>query len=1142
MSNMDLMDSPVPVFNYPAMITANAATTTTLSPTLQPSRPPLPSPLPSGKGTPEEIAIIGDAFPALWYRLRVFIYDLYHRNTTSASNDRLAQVIDSSFPGYPYFTPNESALLQAIHVKNSSMSRGTLIAETLHVMEAKRKEWQGLVRVCDPASVFLKFFGISEGDLKRDKLFMAELKSTIVMSTTNLIDSPNPVFDKFPPLLAVNAATTTVSLSLPLPTPSPPAGQGILHETDNIRYYSPSLWYRLRVSIYDLYYNESNHISHSRVDHLSYRTYIGPPYFINKYATKLKSMRVAHSELTLGDLVKDLKTKRDDRGRILIEMSDEKVEPEAGVSQKNGEVETKILGRTISEWADSPAPDRAMIADHIYWTWYGKTYPKPVPQKQDVFETPSKRWWIETPQELQANDPGYLCETCRHIDFEYLINSPVVQLLEEIPLNSLAYVLENAKCAFCRVVASTLRDVFGRPDIDTAVAGEPVLCSMRTLPIETDIRGPRQILLFTVPPPSRVDRVSSIYSLTPKAGAPVSSHNPVTMPQINFELVKKWYNDCNNGICGLNPSRSCGREMPKNFRLIDVDLNCIVHSVQKPRYVALSYVWGGARTLQNTKITRKELAVEGSLLTRAKDLPNTIKDAISLTKNLGEQYLWVDSLCVTQDDPNDQAQQIAAMDLIYSSAVLTVAAASGDSADAHLAGMPSNPRQFRQHVEHIQGIYLANRPADFADSIDKSIWDSRAWTLQERLLSARVLFIGKQRCFFSCQHRQDVFVESDDLVESGLDRKFMPKVFQDYVPMMMQSSGCVNVSSYRRVVKAYTSRQLTFASDILNAFEGIATGFRPVFRSDFVFGLPQSEIDSQLLWQPSGPLSRRRDHKNGQPIFPSWTWAGWVGPVNCNIDENLSRIQWIESDGQRFSGKDFRYPKGANQEATKRQEYRARWKGSLEDDVPYYWERDNPRLWFFHPTAQEEQRTLGPNLKGATNHLVFEAETAEFNPSTIDNDHYWPISIYDHRCTKDKHIMCPLGLATSPGKVGGYVLVPAEISTTLKRDCLNSPYALVMISRCRNPDQKSRGEGNPDLLVDAEATTMGEQCFPDRPHIDTGGGHFDQQRYDGEKPWCMYNIMLVEWVNGVAYRLGVGKMHIDAWAQAEATRKIITLG
>ncbi|MCJ1424050.1 hypothetical protein MMC29_001937, partial [Sticta canariensis] len=519
-------------------------------------------------------------------------------------------------------------------------------------------------------------------------------------------------------------------------------------------------------------------------------------------------------------------------------MGGEEDNSEAESSQQNGALETKILGRTLPEWAASPAPDRAMIADHLYWTWYGNTYPKPAPQKQDVpgnkpiqekAETPFRRWWIESPQESQADEPDYLCETCRHIDFKYLINdSPLEQLHEEIQLNSLTHVLQNEKCAFCRLVAFTIRAMVGGREIDTTFDEKPVMCSMITLPIETDTRGPRQLLLCGVPAPDGTDGLSLIYSLTPKDETSVSEvngHKSVTIPDIKYDLVKKWYIDCNDGNCGLNPSKSYGREMPKSFRLIDVDSDCIVHSVQKPRYVALSYVWGAARTLRNVNDIRKDLEVKGSLLKRAKELPNTIKDAISLTRKLGEQYLWVDSLCIIQDDPDDQAQQIAAMDLIYSSAVLTIAAASGDTADAHLAGMTSNPREFRQHIEKIQGINLANRPSSFGRAIDKSVWNTRAWTLQERLLSPRVLFVGKQRCFFSCQHRQDVFIESDDVVESGLDREYKPNVYKNEAPMMMLSSGHVNISSYRRVVQEYTSRQMSFASDMLNAFEGIATGF-----------------------------------------------------------------------------------------------------------------------------------------------------------------------------------------------------------------------------------------------------------------------------------------------------------------------------
>lgn len=68
-------------------------------------------------------------------------------------------------------------------------------------------------------------------------------------------------------------------------------------------------------------------------------------------------------------------------------------------------------------------------------------------------------------------------------------------------------------------------------------------------------------------------------------------------------------------IAGETPANPVEeREMPESFRLIDVDSDCIIHSVQKPRYVALSYVWGAAKTFRNTKDIRRALEVKGSLL------------------------------------------------------------------------------------------------------------------------------------------------------------------------------------------------------------------------------------------------------------------------------------------------------------------------------------------------------------------------------------------------------------------------------------------------------------------------------------------------------------------------------------------------
>lgn len=382
-------------------------------------------------------------------------------------------------------------------------------------------------------------------------------------------------------------------------------------------------------------------------------------------------------------------------------------------------------------------------------------------------------------------------------------------------------------------------------------------------------------------------------------------------------------------------------------------------------------------------------------------------------------------------------------------------------------------------------------------------------------------------------------MESVDSTESGMIGTPLPNLLSDYSRNFIPSSRAVNILSFSRTVKDYTSRQLTYTSDILDAFEGVAARLCPLFRSDLLFGIPRSELDSQILWQPYGPMIRRRDPQTGLPMFPSWSWAGWIGTVRCNTQENLSRIEWIGDDGNTFSSKDYRYPKGVNRDPIKRIRFRCEWKSALEKVFPYFWEVKNPDQYFFHPTAPEDERIIGPHLRQGTDHLVFEAEvTRGFE---IGLGHYLSMAIYSHKCTPGNHTVCPLPLRDPDGYIAGYILVPGDIFATLSSE---GHYEIVMISRAKNFSQKDRGEGNPDLLVDSEATTLEKTHFPTAPDINTSrnGYGFDEQRFDSNKPWCLYNIMVVQVKEDVAYRVGVGTIHIDAWAQAKPKKKTIVLG
>jgi Heterokaryon incompatibility protein (HET) len=56
--------------------------------------------------------------------------------------------------------------------------------------------------------------------------------------------------------------------------------------------------------------------------------------------------------------------------------------------------------------------------------------------------------------------------------------------------------------------------------------------------------------------------------------------------------------------------------------------------------------------------------------------PKTLSDAIKVCREIGMRYIWIDALCIVQDDPKDKAREIGQMGRIYKDATLTIMAAS----------------------------------------------------------------------------------------------------------------------------------------------------------------------------------------------------------------------------------------------------------------------------------------------------------------------------------------------------------------------------------------------------------------------------------------------------------------------------------
>jgi hypothetical protein len=164
------------------------------------------------------------------------------------------------------------------------------------------------------------------------------------------------------------------------------------------------------------------------------------------------------------------------------------------------------------------------------------------------------------------------------------------------------------------------------------------------------------------------------------------------------------------------------------LRLIDAEAGCLVEKRNLEKYVALSYVWGAVSNFRLTKANRTALLTPGSLKEVWSLLPETIKDTIALVQRLGGRYLWVDALCLLQNDTEDLDRGVNAMDLIYELAWLTIVAACGHDANARLSGVQKGTRRAsRNTVEVKPGVEMGVvTPLDTL--LKKSVYNSRAWT------------------------------------------------------------------------------------------------------------------------------------------------------------------------------------------------------------------------------------------------------------------------------------------------------------------------------------------------------------------------------------------------------------------------------
>jgi hypothetical protein len=322
------------------------------------------------------------------------------------------------------------------------------------------------------------------------------------------------------------------------------------------------------------------------------------------------------------------------------------------------------------------------------------------------------------------------------------------------------------------------------------------------------------------------------------------------------------------------------------MRLVDAIEDRIIIAPPVCSYVVLSYVWGRGDYLQLLNSNLEDMAEKGAL--RNINVPNTISHAIQITKALGERYLWVDSLCIVQDDDGQKAVQIQNMNKIYSSATLTLVAADQSHANGGLwRPNPAKPRDYEQAVEEIGGLVFIGSAPTLEELLETVMWPTRAWTYQEDYLSRRYMYFSDYQVYFCC--------ETMSLAEDYIDRvsEFGIKQAEhanDDETFRKVWSASVRTDRWEQVIRDYSRRCLTYDSDGLNAVAGVLEHLAKGMEDGFICGLPVSILfESGLLWYSASSLRRRSPTPSGA-FFPSWSWVGWVGEVRYEPFEESSAI------------------------------------------------------------------------------------------------------------------------------------------------------------------------------------------------------------------------------------------------------------
>ncbi|KAG4436739.1 hypothetical protein IFR05_007793 [Cadophora sp. M221] len=382
---------------------------------------------------------------------------------------------------------------------------------------------------------------------------------------------------------------------------------------------------------------------------------------------------------------------------------------------------------------------------------------------------------------------------------------------------------------------------------------------------------------------------------------------PEIASPIYFDLLRAWLRRCDDSHRCNRLGAGSERTLPSRLLYVgNSDPNILALHNTTTRigiegYIALSHCWGDlpaevkdqfCSSTKNIGSRQEGFSIE--------DLPRTFQDAIRVTRELGQQYLWIDSLCILQDDKGDWERESKLMEGVFSSAYCVIAASSAVNSEAGFLKRDVSSRYVP--IVGATGIqlYICEDMDDFEMDVDKALLNTRGWVLQERVLSRRTIHFSANHTYWECG--EGVCCENLNRLKSPQWKQYF--VLDPIFPKRLLEAGTERIVDFlNSLFEGYSMRGLTQPTDRVTAVFGLQSRIESTLGCEGRYGVLKVFLHRNLLWQRHGTEKMERIAYNNLKA-PSWSWMSYRGGIKF-VDVSfatLDDIRWLielKFDGER---------------------------------------------------------------------------------------------------------------------------------------------------------------------------------------------------------------------------------------------------